>query len=125
MDDSLFSLNPHHGSQPEDDRMMQVKWLILGAAGAMLAGGCGAVPDQATEPTLPLPPRTPIVRVYYDDLATRNAAEGYHILKATDEDIARLLAAGLRVEKDDNWTGPGSFAETPPEEATPTAGPTP
>ena len=58
-----------------------------------------------------------IVRVYYPDLATGNKVlisfkgvmletnyeEGYHVMEATSEDIARLTDAGLRVEVDETW----------------------
>jgi len=58
-----------------------------------------------------------VVRVYYPDLATGNKVlisfkgamletnyeEGYHVMEATPEDIARLTNAGLRVEVDDTW----------------------
>lgn len=113
---------------------MKTRWIVLlvGATIAVLATSSGAVSGQTPEPT----PRTTIVRVYYPDLATRNKIiisfeaqlmetnyeEGYHILEVTAGDIERLLAAGLRVEKDDTWTGPGSFCEIPPEETEPTPG---
>ena len=67
------------------------------------------------------PPGTPtIVRVYYPDLATGNHVllafepwlletnyeEGYHILQVTPTEIDRLVALGLRVERDNTWVAP-------------------
>jgi hypothetical protein len=118
-------------------RSMKAGWAVLlaGAVIVALTGCSGAAAGQTPEPT----PWTTIVRVYYPDLATRNAIviafehalmetnyeEGYHILKATEKDIEKLRALGLRFEEDHIWNGPGSFSQMPPEEATPTSTPAP
>jgi len=39
-------------------------------------------------------------------LLETNYEQGYHIMQVTQEDIARLLAAGLRVEPDKTWVAP-------------------
>ena len=63
---------------------------------------------------------TTIVRVYYPDRATGNKIiisfeaqlletnyeQGYHVLEVTQQDIDRLVAAGLTVQVDETWTPP-------------------
>jgi len=90
--------------------------MIIVASSFVSASAQPAVPTAAVGETI-------IVRVYYPDLDTGNKVlisfetqlletdyeEGYHVMEATQEDIDRLRAAGLRVEEDDAWVAPLSL----------------
>jgi carboxypeptidase T len=90
--------------------------LALIAAIVLLSSGSFSSAGQTSAPA----GQTTIVRVYYPDLATGNKTllsfepqllqtnyeAGYHVMAVTQEDIDRLEAAGLRVEKEVTWVAP-------------------
>jgi carboxypeptidase T len=97
--------------------------LTLIVAWALTCRSTGLVAAQSAataEPTVASPGERTIVRVYYPDAAAAaqvlisfepqllatNYTQGYHILQVTPDDIARLLAAGLRVEPEETWVTP-------------------
>jgi hypothetical protein len=95
-------------------------FVILLAAVAVLAGGFAPAFGQPAQPFAIPPGETAIVRVYYPDDAMRiavylgfepsiyetNYKDGYHIMQVSQPDLDRLLALGLRVERDTEWTPP-------------------
>ena len=94
------------------------KWNILLVGIFLFSTTLLAVPVPAADPIVLVPGETAIVRVYYPNQKTGNKAiisfepqlletnygKSYHVMKVTQEDIDRLTAAGLRVERDDTWT---------------------
>jgi len=94
------------------------KWITLLAGIYLFSATLLAAPVPAADPIVLVPGETAIVRVYYPSQKTGNKAiisfepqlletnygKGYHVMKVTQEDIDRLTAAGLRVERDDTWT---------------------
>ena len=70
---------------------------------------------------------TMIVRAYYPDLATASKVfisfeaqiletdyeAGYHVMEVTQDQINQLVAAGLRVERDDAWMPPPVLQSLP------------
>jgi len=94
------------------------KWNTLLTGIFLFSATLLAAPVPAADPIVLVPGQTAIVRVYYPSQKTGNKAiisfepqlletnygKGYHVMKVTQEDIDRLTAAGLRVERDDTWT---------------------
>jgi carboxypeptidase T len=111
--------------------IMQPKSTLLAliAALAILSSSSFSSAGQTVLPAVPAG-QTTIVRVYYPDLATGNKVlisfepqlletnyeGGYHVMEVTQEDIDRLAAAGLRVEKDVAWVAPEAAAALPPDD---------
>ena len=90
---------------------------------AMLAASFASAGVDAT----PSADGQTIVRVYYPDLATGNKVllsfepwlletnyeQGYHVMQVTQPEIDRLVALGLRVEKDTTWQAPPVLESLP------------
>jgi carboxypeptidase T len=103
---------------------MRSTWIvmILIVVVALLCSNSGSAAGPSIAATGPIRPphETTVVRVYYPDLATGNKVlisfepelletnyeQGYHLLEVAPEDLARLVAAGLRVEPDEAWVAP-------------------
>ena len=94
------------------------KWITLLAGIYLFSATILAAPVPAADAIVLAPGETAIVRVYYPNqkignkaiisfepqLLETNYGQGYHMMKVVQEDIDRLIAAGLRVELDDSWT---------------------
>ena len=107
---------------------MKARVLVLIAIVALVQplGAVASSPGQSGTPVVPAG-QTAIVRVYYPDPATGNKVllsfepwlletnyeQGYHVMQVTQEEIDRLVALGLRVEKDDTWVAPPVLSSLP------------
>jgi hypothetical protein len=94
--------------------------IVLLMAAPVLSGASGAMPEggQRAPPAIPPPADGPVlVRVYYGqdrdlyagvlisfDVLETDYEREYHVVLATPEDLARLEAAGVRVETDPDRT---------------------
>jgi hypothetical protein len=101
-------------------------FLALIIAVAVLSSSSASSSGQTVVPSAPAG-QTTIARVYYPDLATGNKVlisfepqlletnyeAGYHVMEVTQEDVDRLAAAGLRVEKDEAWEASAAVAALP------------
>jgi carboxypeptidase T len=93
--------------------------ILVALATGSFASVRGDPAPAAPEP-VPAGHEPAIVRVYYPNLDMANKVllafepwlletnyeAGYHVMQVTQEELDRLLALGLRVERDDKWVAP-------------------